>query len=74
MAPPIHFTQLRKCITSKVKTLKIERGRNWHQLLSVVYDISLFFLPLMFLCWPESLPLLVKLVLMKLSVYNIQGF
>lgn len=32
MAPPIHFTQLRECVTSKLKTLKMERERNWHSL------------------------------------------
>lgn len=67
MAPPIHFTQWRRCVTSKLKTLKMERERNWHSCLSHLP----FFLSLMFLCWLESLPLLVKLVLIKPSVYNI---
>lgn len=58
-----HPPQLRECIAAKIKPLRMERKRGeLAQLSDVGYHISLFIFCSTPLCWPESLPPLVKLV------------
>lgn len=58
-----HPPQLRECIAAKIKSLRMERKRGeLVQLSDVGYHISLFIFSSTPLCWPESLPPLVKLV------------